>query len=865
MIGRTLSHYQIVERIAAGGMGVVYRARDLRLKRDVALKVLPTEVLTDEKSQKRFRREALTLSRLSHPNIGTIFDFDSQEGVDFLVMEYVAGPWLEDRLRGGPLPEVEALRIGVQIAEALQAAHHEGVIHRDLKPANVGLTPDGHVKVLDFGLARLLAPVSEDSSTRSGEETKGVAGTMPYMAPEQLLGHDLDGRVDIYAFGVILYRMAVGRLPFEEKNSTALANRILNAEPTAPIQVNPRVSPRLQEVILRCLEKDPAYRYQTAEDLKSDLNRCRKELESGVASTRTKQVRRGAPSRAWVPIALAAAAVAIVLLVVLLLRGKSVLPPTPRYQQMTFLGSAADPGLSPDGTAFAYVDQSQMHRDRVMIRDIRQGQALEVFASSYCKDLRWSPDGSSILCLAERDSIYQTVAIPRLGGSPRVYPVGGVAHAWSPDGSRFVTLSRDGAHVTLTDARTGSSVSFAPGGEFAQSDDVDWSPRDSLLVALTGSSSGASTLWLLRPSGRALRKIFDEQYVIQSPRWTRTGDGIYFLKSAGSVMDLCKLPVNPETGKARTPVVLLAGIEAGSSLSFSADRTRMIYAREVIQSNLWLFERAGGAGPVRSTRITTGTGFDTSPSISPDGSSIVFVRGTRAPANVIRIPIRGGEEQQLTFMSSATAFPVWSPNGDEVAFEADEGGPWRIWRVGARGGQSRVFDRSRPADPVNILAWAPGRSLVYQTPDRRSLAALDPSSGIERTLASEGAARYAMTPQWSPDGERLAFLRWWDSDRADVCLLSLRDSTILSRHGVPLFLSRWSGDGRFVFAWDHQDDRESIIAIPVDGGKVRTLMNIPTMGDLRNPVVTPDGRRAVASVVTHQRDAWLVENFERHR
>ena len=255
MIGRTLSHYEIIEQVGEGGMGVVYRARDLRLKRDVALKVLPPETLGNEKSRRRFRREALALSRLSHPNIGTIFDFDSQDGTDFLVMEFVGGAWLEDRVRNGPLPEAEILRIATQVVSALEAAHHEGVIHRDLKPANIGLTPDGHVKVLDFGLARSLRPALVDSSTESIDESAAAVGTVPYMAPEQLLGREVDARADIYSCGVVLYRMAVGILPFEERNPTALANQILHADPPPPVQVNPRVSPRLQEIILRCLKR----------------------------------------------------------------------------------------------------------------------------------------------------------------------------------------------------------------------------------------------------------------------------------------------------------------------------------------------------------------------------------------------------------------------------------------------------------------------------------------------------------------------------------------------------------------------------------------------------------------------------------
>ena len=222
MIGTHLSHYRLLEQIGAGGMGVVYRARDKHLDRDVAVKVLPTGVLADDSARQRFRREALALSKLNHPHIATIHDFDTQDGLDFLVMELVAGTPLDERIRQGPLPEAEVCALGAQIAEALEAAHEQGIVHRDLKPSNVALTAKGQVKVLDFGLARLLRPAEGIDLTRSLTETDVTVGTVPYMAPEQLLGRKADARADLYALGVVLYELATGRSPYREKVATAL-------------------------------------------------------------------------------------------------------------------------------------------------------------------------------------------------------------------------------------------------------------------------------------------------------------------------------------------------------------------------------------------------------------------------------------------------------------------------------------------------------------------------------------------------------------------------------------------------------------------------------------------------------------------
>ncbi len=281
MIGKTLSHYRIVEGIGAGGMGEVYRARDERLERDVALKVLPTGTLADEATRKRFRKEALALSKLNHPNIATVHDFDTQDGVDFLVMELVEGVTLNDKLAAGALPEKEITRLGAQLAEGLAAAHERRVVHRDLKPANLRVTPDGRLKILDFGLAKLVRPdvASATAPTESFTETQAVAGTLPYMAPEQLRGEAVDTRTDIYAAAAVLYEMATGQRPFPETQGPRLIAAILQQAPKPPSELNRRVSLALENIILKGLDKEPENRYQHANELAVDLRRL------GTAST----------------------------------------------------------------------------------------------------------------------------------------------------------------------------------------------------------------------------------------------------------------------------------------------------------------------------------------------------------------------------------------------------------------------------------------------------------------------------------------------------------------------------------------------------------------------------------------------------
>src|SRR3989338_2147924 len=268
MIGRTLGHYRIVEKIGKGGMGEVYRPRDEHLNRDVAVKVLPPGTLADDAARKRFHKEALALSKLNHPNIATVHDFDTEDGVDFLVMEHIAGVTLAEKLAGGPLPEQEVARLGTEVAAALEEAHEHGAVHRDLKPRNIKVTPKGQVKVLDFGLARLLKPFSETGSTESLTETHALAGTLPYRAPEQLRGQPADARSDIWALGVVLYEAATGARPFQGGSGAEVSAAILRERPRA---WPPRVPVQLQQVIERCLEKEPGRRYQRAGEVRAAL------------------------------------------------------------------------------------------------------------------------------------------------------------------------------------------------------------------------------------------------------------------------------------------------------------------------------------------------------------------------------------------------------------------------------------------------------------------------------------------------------------------------------------------------------------------------------------------------------------------
>ena len=292
MIGRTLRRYEILERIGAGAMGVVYRARDRRLERDVALKVLPAGLLEDVRARDRFRREALLLARLNHPNIATVYDFDSAEGVDFLVLELIAGESLDERLARGGLPIEEVVALGVQLARGLEAAHQptapgaRPLIHRDLKPANLRVTPDGRLKILDFGLARLLQPGGDHPSLEQLTRTDELVGTLAYMAPEQLMGAAPDARTDLYAAGAVLYEMATGERPFADQGADLMYSR-MHGTPTPPGTLRPGLPAALDAILLKALERDPALRYAAARELGDDLESMRAPVTASAPAART--------------------------------------------------------------------------------------------------------------------------------------------------------------------------------------------------------------------------------------------------------------------------------------------------------------------------------------------------------------------------------------------------------------------------------------------------------------------------------------------------------------------------------------------------------------------------------------------------
>jgi serine/threonine protein kinase len=406
--GDVLSHFKVLEKVGEGGMGVVFRAHDLHLERDVALKVLSNRTASGEESERRFRKEALALSRLNHPNIASIYDFDRSDGISFLAMEWIPGSTLDHRLTDGPLPERTLLEYGEQISMALAYAHSEGIIHRDLKPGNLGLGADGRVKVLDFGLAKLWKPASDSSLTQTLPRLSALVGTIPYIAPEVFTGAPASVASDIYSLGAVLYELATARRAFPQSDSDALTAAIMHQPPEPPRAVNPKISPDLERVILRCLEKSPTDRYASAFDVRSDLRRIAEGLP--IVSVRRRRV----PQRA---LRIGAVALVLVGLAVLsLISGGR--PPRPTAFMKVLATSPANewaPQISPDKEWISFLSDSG-DTERIWLQRVKGGDPRLLRAEAGILSPVWSPDGERIAFLVIRLKEPLLRIVPAFGG-----------------------------------------------------------------------------------------------------------------------------------------------------------------------------------------------------------------------------------------------------------------------------------------------------------------------------------------------------------------------------------------------------------------------------------------------------------------
>ena len=732
MIGRTLDHYRIESTLGQGGMGVVYKARDIHLNRTVAVKVLPPEKVADPDRRDRFVREARAASALNHPNIVSIYDIRSVEGVDFIVMEHVEGRTLDEVIPATGMGVPETLRYAIQIADALARAHGAGILHRDVKPSNVMLTSEGRVKVLDFGLAKLVEP--RESSTEAATMTRPlteegvVMGTAAYMSPEQAEGRPLDARSDVFSFGAVLYEMVTGRRPFAGDSRLAILHRIVSEEPAPPSGLA-AIPSDLEKTILRCLRKDPARRYQSMADLKVALEDLEAESASRPRAVAFPAKMRSPRRWVWAALALVLGATAFVAWK-LLLAPQPTAPP--RVVAVTTLpGIESYPSLSPDAddVAFTWAGPRQDNPD-IYVQRIGSGSPLRLTTDALSDyNPVWSPDGRWIAFLRSQPPAPSGLRnrelrlIPPLGGPERKLTevrsqdfAGGlfpdaVYLTWSPDSNSLVVTDSPGEGrpdaLFVVSLETGEKRPLTnPEPPVLADTSPAISPDGGSLAFLRRTTWGAGEIRLL-PLEKGLtgtgepRRLTPAELRADYPAWMPNGKEIVF-SAKGS---LWRLPVSGENTPTRIPYLGEDGFMPAISRPQPGKPARLAYIRSFADTNLWRVETSAPGAPSTSAPVMaiSSTKAEYHCQFSPDGRRVAFV-STRSGVPEIWISDPDGSNAvQLTSTGARdTNCPHWSPDGQAIAFSSTlEGeGEFDVYVVPAAGGKPRRLT-SHPAIDLN--------------------------------------------------------------------------------------------------------------------------------------------------------------------
>jgi eukaryotic-like serine/threonine-protein kinase len=856
LTGRRLGAYELLEVLGIGGMGAVYRARDTRLGRDVAIKVLPRVFSANPERRARFEREARLLAALNHPHIAAIYGIEDSEGVPALVLELIEGPTLAERLQRGPVSVAEALTIAHQIADALAAAHERGIVHRDLKPSNIKVKPDGTVKVLDFGLAKATAADAEDhglpKTSTSGETHDGIVlGTASYMSPEQARGHVVDKRTDIWAFGCVLYQMLTGHAAFVGETISDTIAATLEREPDFS-KLPATTPPGVRRLLQRCLIKDSKRRLRDIGDAHADLD--------DVGSTPTTESRDRTVWSVQLWGSVLAVGIAIGSAAVWLLRpapGQEIQRSFSRVLRLTTTPAHEfGPAISPDGKWVAYLSDARGPAD-VWVKFIAGGEPANLTAStdldvqvrSAIGGLEISPDGTSIAVHArERGTTaptFDTWLIPApLGGTPRKFVETAGALRWSPDGTRIVYVrpgETRGDAIMVADANGGASrelvsarggwhthwPAWSPDGRFVYffQTIATWNGEPSEIFRVP--ASGGEPEIVVRTTRRAL-----------FPLPTADGGLFYAANPNGVDLDLWWRPSNNDE-----PRRVTTGVGEYAEPRMSSDARRFVstlieYRRALISLPV-AFE---GHLPLR--QLTDGFGGDLDPCVSPRNRRIVFSSSRSGNRNLWTADADGSNIRPLTSDAAIDERPSFSPDARAVAFVSDRGGAHAIWVVNSDGGTPR---RVASTPVLDTLTWSPdGRQIAYAVPalNAPELSVVTVNDGaVDRLPVPNGAH----SPAWSPRGDVIAYLEPRGPGRTYLKFVNSRGEPVYPTlpDGPALtngFLA-WSPDGKRLAAVGVPGSANAAIWIvePDSSQPFRKLIELPGEVRPRGITWTSDG------------------------